>query len=112
MKTHICDVAVLGAGPAGLAAAHTTAAHGASTLLIDDDPALGGHYYKELPKTFTEKPARKHHKQRELERASQNLNVQAVQLLQGFHLWGVFQGEGTTFSAKVEGPSADQGFHL
>lgn len=37
-----CDVAVIGGGPAGLAAAAEAARAGAETLLIDEWPALGG----------------------------------------------------------------------
>ena len=37
-----CDVLVVGAGPAGLAAAHTAAATGARVMLIDDQPQAGG----------------------------------------------------------------------
>ena len=37
------DVAVVGGGPAGLAAALAAAESGASVTLIDDQPALGGH---------------------------------------------------------------------
>lgn len=37
-----CDVLVLGAGPSGLAAALAAAEQGASTLLVDENPAAGG----------------------------------------------------------------------
>ncbi len=37
-----CDVLVIGGGPSGLAAAIAAAAQGASVLLVDDNPALGG----------------------------------------------------------------------
>ncbi|HMD58577.1 MAG TPA: 2Fe-2S iron-sulfur cluster-binding protein, partial [Steroidobacteraceae bacterium] len=37
-----CDVLVVGAGPAGLAAALTAAATGATVILCDDQPQLGG----------------------------------------------------------------------
>ena len=37
-----CDVAVVGAGPAGLSAALKAAEGGASVLLIDEQPELGG----------------------------------------------------------------------
>ncbi|HKA15422.1 MAG TPA: FAD-dependent oxidoreductase, partial [Myxococcota bacterium] len=37
-----CDVAVVGGGPAGIAAALAAATAGAATVLIDRDPALGG----------------------------------------------------------------------
>ncbi|MEU4158296.1 2Fe-2S iron-sulfur cluster-binding protein [Actinoplanes sp. NPDC026670] len=42
-STHAhCDVLVIGAGPAGLAAAATAAASGARVILLDDQPRLGG----------------------------------------------------------------------
>ncbi len=37
-----CDVAILGAGPAGLAAADTLAGHGLDLRLLDENPQLGG----------------------------------------------------------------------
>ena len=37
-----CDIAVIGAGPAGLAAATTAARAGLSTVLFDEQPAPGG----------------------------------------------------------------------
>ncbi len=37
-----CDVLVVGAGPAGLAAAHDAAADARRVLLVDDQPELGG----------------------------------------------------------------------
>ena len=39
-----CDVLVVGAGPAGLAAAVAAAEAGATTLLIDEQPRLGGSF--------------------------------------------------------------------
>lgn len=42
VSEHRVDVAVIGGGPAGLAAARVTAASGASTVLIDDQLHLGG----------------------------------------------------------------------
>ena len=38
------ELAVIGAGPAGLAAATTAAAHGVQVTLIDELPAPGGQY--------------------------------------------------------------------
>jgi sarcosine oxidase subunit alpha len=37
-----CDVLVIGAGPAGLAATATAASSGARVILLDDQPRLGG----------------------------------------------------------------------
>ncbi|GAA4029015.1 FAD/NAD(P)-binding oxidoreductase [Allokutzneria multivorans] len=41
---HATDIVVVGAGPAGVAAAKAAAAHGASVTLIDSAPLLGGQY--------------------------------------------------------------------
>jgi len=45
------DVVVVGAGPAGMSAAATAAQHGLSTVLIDEQPALGGQIYRAVSST-------------------------------------------------------------
>src|SRR5687767_6646889 len=45
MKRHY-DIAIIGAGPAGMAAAATCGEAGASTLLLDEQPAPGGQIYR------------------------------------------------------------------
>jgi NADPH-dependent 2,4-dienoyl-CoA reductase/sulfur reductase-like enzyme len=45
------DVAVVGAGPAGLAAATVTAAAGLSTVVLDDNPAPGGQVWRAVTTT-------------------------------------------------------------
>src|SRR5205085_12633315 len=40
------DVVVVGAGPAGMSAALEAHAHGASVLLLDEQPAAGGQIYR------------------------------------------------------------------
>ena len=40
------DVIVVGAGPAGIAAATAAARHGCSVLLLDDNPAAGGQIWR------------------------------------------------------------------
>lgn len=42
------DVIVIGAGPAGMAAAATAAAHGAQVALIDEQPRPGGQIYRDV----------------------------------------------------------------
>ncbi len=41
------DVVVVGAGPAGLAAARDLASSGLEVVVVDERPALGGQYYKQ-----------------------------------------------------------------
>ncbi len=45
------DVVVVGAGPAGLAAATTAAEAGLTTLLLDENPELGGQVYRAVMST-------------------------------------------------------------
>jgi len=44
------NVVIIGTGPAGLSAALSAAAAGAPVLLLDNNPRLGGQYWR----TFTE----------------------------------------------------------
>lgn len=44
-----CDVLIVGAGPAGMAAAVAAAASGASVVVIDDNPAPGGQIWRDGP---------------------------------------------------------------
>ncbi|OQY99895.1 MAG: hypothetical protein B6D41_00550 [Chloroflexi bacterium UTCFX4] len=46
------EIAVIGAGPAGIAAAVTAANAGARVLLLDENPRPGGQYYKQPPSSF------------------------------------------------------------
>jgi NADPH-dependent 2,4-dienoyl-CoA reductase/sulfur reductase-like enzyme len=43
----LSDVIVVGAGPAGIAAATAAARHGLSVLLLDDNPAAGGQIWRD-----------------------------------------------------------------
>lgn len=47
----IWDVVVVGAGPAGLAAATVAAQAGASTLLVDENPSPGGQIYRAVTRS-------------------------------------------------------------
>lgn len=52
-----CDVLVLGAGPAGMAAAIEAAACGLSVTLLDEQEAAGGQVYRAPPAAFGPLPA-------------------------------------------------------
>lgn len=46
------DLAVVGAGPAGVEAALTAAGHGLDVVLLDEHPAAGGQVYRAVPRAF------------------------------------------------------------
>jgi NADPH-dependent 2,4-dienoyl-CoA reductase/sulfur reductase-like enzyme len=46
--TETCDVAVIGAGPAGMAAAVEIAAQGLSVVVLDEQPEPGGQIYRNI----------------------------------------------------------------
>ena len=46
-----CQLAVIGAGPAGLAAAATAAKLGVDTILLDEQSAPGGQIYRAITET-------------------------------------------------------------
>ena len=54
-----CDVLVIGAGPAGMAAAVAAAPSGASIVVIDDNPAPGGQIWRDGPGARLPPAARK-----------------------------------------------------
>ena len=49
------EIAIVGAGPGGLAAALEASESGARVVLIDEYPTPGGHYYKQMPEPFRAK---------------------------------------------------------
>jgi NADPH-dependent 2,4-dienoyl-CoA reductase/sulfur reductase-like enzyme/bacterioferritin-associated ferredoxin len=54
--TRVHDVAVIGVGPAGLAAATVTASLGLSTIAFDESPSPGGAIYRALTTTPVRRP--------------------------------------------------------
>src|SRR5699024_10959559 len=44
------DVAIIGAGPAGMAAAKTATTAGARTVIVDSSPRIGGQFWRHSPK--------------------------------------------------------------
>ena len=57
-RMHHCDVAIVGAGPAGLAAARVAASHGARVLVVDPQAAPGGQVWRQDLRHGAPAPAR------------------------------------------------------
>lgn len=46
--TAACDLAIIGAGPAGMAAAVEAVSHGLTTVVLDEQPEAGGQIYRNI----------------------------------------------------------------
>ncbi|MFF7948270.1 FAD-dependent oxidoreductase [Streptomyces griseorubiginosus] len=87
-------LAVIGAGPAGLAAALAAAARGIHVVLVDSAPAAGGQFYRQpAPGLGARRPQALHHQWRTWERLRDGLDghVRAgrVRHLTDHHVWFV-----------------------
>lgn len=59
MTTDTCDVAVIGGGPAGIAAASLAAEAGARVVLIEEGPRPGGQIWRQGARSVSSRPARR-----------------------------------------------------
>lgn len=82
------DLAVVGAGPAGLEAALIAAEAAATVTLIDSYPRPGGQYFKQLPASFKGNDASL--RQGEAAALLQRLDAANIQLLTDTVVWGAF----------------------
>src|SRR5689334_23771048 len=78
MNRQSWDIVVVGGGPAGLAAAVSAAECGASVLLVDDNPALGGQIWRGEEANPSLREARNWGKR---------LKNSTVELLRGFRIF-------------------------
>lgn len=70
------QVAVIGAGPAGLSAAVTAAENGAQVLLVDSGPRSGGQYWRHADPQQDKGPGRWHHGWRKYQQLSSTAQQQ------------------------------------
>ncbi|GAA2749212.1 NAD(P)/FAD-dependent oxidoreductase [Kitasatospora cinereorecta] len=101
------DLAVVGAGPAGLAAAVTAAELGLRVALLDAGPRVGGQYYRHpAPELGAARPDRLHHGWAVFARLRDRLRAQPrIDHLAGHHVWAAERGEPWRLHATL-GPDA------
>lgn len=84
------DLAVIGAGPAGLAAALAAERRGLRVALVDAAPEPGGQFYRQpAPALRAERPQTLHHQWRTWTRLRDRLATSSVRLLTEHHVWSV-----------------------
>ncbi len=104
------ELAVIGAGPAGLEAAITAAEAGVKTVIIDHSPQAGGQYYKPLPSAF--KAMQKTPAEREGEFLVEMLKGLPVTRLYDTLTWGIFKEEkGEGWQVALYGPQDPKYVH-
>jgi thioredoxin reductase/bacterioferritin-associated ferredoxin len=84
---------VVGAGPAGIEAAHAAADAGVAVTVIDDNPLPGGQYYRQSPAEFeVSDPVAAHSGHLEAAGLYARLDHPNIHLIQNMEAWGVFDG--------------------
>lgn len=103
------DLTVIGAGPAGLAAAAEVSRFGGRVIVIDEAPRPGGR----LPSQIHFEPGRTWKEKKRLfngpekaERLKMEAEDSGAQILCGVSAWGLFPGWDTALSPTVPGPNA------
>ena len=89
------DLAVIGAGPAGLAGAVTAAELGLRVALLDLSDRIGGQFYRQpAPALRAAHPERLHHDWNAFADLRGRLEASDVSHLSGHHVWTVERGGG------------------
>jgi D-hydroxyproline dehydrogenase subunit alpha len=100
-----CDLLVIGAGPAGLAAAEVAAGHGLRTVLVDERPTPGGQVYRRPGQGFrVHSPARLGRDYQRGLALAQNASAAGAQLVVGVSVAALSQ----TTAVLVRGTEAGE----
>lgn len=89
-----CDVLVVGAGPAGLAAARVAAACGADVLVVDERAKAGGQYFKQPGDGFRIDEQALDTQFAEGRRLLAEARAAGARFLFGATVWGAFDADG------------------
>lgn len=93
------ELLVVGAGPAGLAAAAVAAEAGVDVLLVDERSGLGGQYYKQPASSFALDPARLDAQYAAGRALIARVEAGGVPVLSGVRIWGA-DGPGELYAAR------------
>lgn len=107
------NVVIVGAGPAGLAAAHAAAQSGARVVLLDSSDALGGQFWRHLPST---RPSRNekslHHGWSKFQSFTSALESdENVRILRSAQVWAIDTLDGVTVHVNIGEPDGAQRAH-
>ncbi len=102
------QVAIIGGGPAGMAAAIDLAKANVDLILLDAYPQLGGHYFKQPPVEWsTPKPDAR---QNEFRKLVDEIDARSVPILHEAAVWGIFR-EDDGFTIHLQGPKIPNAIH-
>ncbi|MET9069485.1 FAD-dependent oxidoreductase [Streptosporangium sandarakinum] len=100
--TRVYDLAVIGAGPAGVAGALEASLAGLDVVVIDAAPRPGGQYHRHLPDTFHAlRPGALHHGLERFMRRWEALRSRA-EILLGHRVWAVERTGGDAAGGRTD----------
>ncbi|MFF7790632.1 FAD-dependent oxidoreductase [Streptomyces sp. NPDC007991] len=103
------ELAVIGAGPAGLAASLAAAARGIRVALVDAATQTGGQFYRQPAAGLAAgRPEALHHRWRTWERLRDGLAARSVRVLTDHHVWCVERTSGGFTVHALLGPEQEE----
>ncbi|GAB2849612.1 NAD(P)/FAD-dependent oxidoreductase [Streptomyces deserti] len=103
------ELAVIGAGPAGLAAASAATARGVRVALVDGAAEPGGQFWRQPAAALgARRPEALHHQWRAWRRLRDGIAASDVQVLTEHHVWGVERDSGGFTVHALLGPEQQE----